>query len=994
MKKMLATGMITVLLVSGLSVPFVYINAEGSYEDSGQENRDYKQIEATVETIHDLMVGIHLENAQDFVNNPSIVKDMASHIGCQLVSRGWSGNQFDKYSDYRDWSSVAQATNEGGALFGAWQSVARIKRGFGGQDDLLTQVELEDFTTRGADGMLYTTGDDYTYDSTITNEAFLDYLLAGAYAQIDAGANCIHYDERGGGEYSSPLGRVGYDDYAIGTANFCLPTSVIPRATADSHQGDNIPDKAIDGDASTYWLSNDAVYFHWIEIDLGRKRTVRQIILSLSEDKILGNFTINYLSDDDKWNDFSPPINAAKNDLLRPSFLVEPVCTSKIRLFSTDNQVKLPEIEVYGQGFRQYLIQKYVEEEGWTINDSRWEISKLIDLTDPDQCPDGTINSFNYREYLRAHGWNKQLQPPYYNNWEETPRGSDPSLPLPPANPLWSDWGGDEYYLLDEACLGENDAPEGCGPALAQSFIPSVDGILPGVSLFFGMESTKERSVTVEIRADNNNVPSNTVLAERSTVVPTGTLDFHWSTVIFSGFLSLEAGKRYWIVLSTEPEVYHEYWWGGNFSSSGGAYWTGGHWSPLEKGFLFQVYNCGIERFARNCDDWVWEFIHRHTKAYGDVQGKTVYVTANGISPLSDYHDAGTYWPPVEDKDAWILHLDGRMVQMAYWKSKNKWAKLINDVPTMMFLDYGFEGFPFQDLATQAERETYLRIYPAEMYASGLRFSYPVKIGWGYEAYTDWNVFHTYTTYDVIMEQATFFNAHSSLYCNVSQSPREKEVKILVDGEWIPPFNGDLTGESPVNETKVSISLMDSVDGMNSYLHVINHNWDCVSHKMIPQSDVPVEIPVKDGCLNMKIVSPDFTGEISLDLQYENGTVKTIIPNLAYYDVIEISYGMHVDIEKPNDGYLYVFNKEIMPLPKNTIIIGELTVEANAYSEHGIDKVEFYIDDELKHEDDEFPHEWLWDKRTFGRHEIKVIAYDNKENNAKDKLEVMIFNIG
>ena len=102
-----------------------------------------------------------------------------------------------------------------------------------------------------------------------------------------------------------------------------------------------------------------------------------------------------------------------------------------------------------------------------------------------------------------------------------------------------------------------------------------------------------------------------------------------------------------------------------------------------------------------------------------------------------------------------------------------------------------------------------------------------------------------------------------------------------------------------------------------------------------------------------------------------------------------------VEIANPGRGCLYIFDQEIIStIFGNTIIIGGTTVEAEAYDEYGIEKVEFYIDDELKFVDDECPYEWLWGEKAFGTHEIQVIACDNEGNNAKDKMEVKIFNIG
>jgi hypothetical protein len=82
-----------------------------------------------------------------------------------------------------------------------------------------------------------------------------------------------------------------------------------------------------------------------------------------------------------------------------------------------------------------------------------------------------------------------------------------------------------------------------------------------------------------------------------------------------------------------------------------------------------------------------------------------------------------------------------------------------------------------------------------------------------------------------------------------------------------------------------------------------------------------------------------------------------------------------------------------MTLPKNTVIIGEITIRVNAYGEDGIDKVEFYIDNLLKETIDEAPYEWLWNEFAVRYHEIKVVAYDNVGNNVEDKINVIIFNI-
>lgn len=103
---------------------------------------------------------------------------------------------------------------------------------------------------------------------------------------------------------------------------------------------------------------------------------------------------------------------------------------------------------------------------------------------------------------------------------------------------------------------------------------------------------------------------------------------------------------------------------------------------------------------------------------------------------------------------------------------------------------------------------------------------------------------------------------------------------------------------------------------------------------------------------------------------------------------LEENHNESIRIIKPRTG-IYIFDNEIMPSNK-TIIIGKITIEVETTG----NKVEFYIDNELKYIDDDFPYEWLWDEFTIGNYEIKVIAYDMEGNKAEDEISVIIFNLG
>jgi len=100
-----------------------------------------------------------------------------------------------------------------------------------------------------------------------------------------------------------------------------------------------------------------------------------------------------------------------------------------------------------------------------------------------------------------------------------------------------------------------------------------------------------------------------------------------------------------------------------------------------------------------------------------------------------------------------------------------------------------------------------------------------------------------------------------------------------------------------------------------------------------------------------------------------------------------------VSITKPQDGYLYVnildiivFDIPIRFILFNTLIIGKIDIEVYAIDNiTGINKVEFYINDEFKGEDEDPPYGWTWtDFAILFPYTIRVVAYDNVGNEASD----------
>jgi PKD repeat protein len=96
-----------------------------------------------------------------------------------------------------------------------------------------------------------------------------------------------------------------------------------------------------------------------------------------------------------------------------------------------------------------------------------------------------------------------------------------------------------------------------------------------------------------------------------------------------------------------------------------------------------------------------------------------------------------------------------------------------------------------------------------------------------------------------------------------------------------------------------------------------------------------------------------------------------------------------VTITKPVKG-IYLGDKKVFPSRKY-IIIGEITIVANASGPLGIVRVEFSIDGKLKATDTEAPYTWTWSTPAFFKHTITVATYDNSGKSAQASITVSKF---
>jgi len=98
-----------------------------------------------------------------------------------------------------------------------------------------------------------------------------------------------------------------------------------------------------------------------------------------------------------------------------------------------------------------------------------------------------------------------------------------------------------------------------------------------------------------------------------------------------------------------------------------------------------------------------------------------------------------------------------------------------------------------------------------------------------------------------------------------------------------------------------------------------------------------------------------------------------------------------VKITKPENG-IYLAGNKVFPF-FTKIVIGDIDVTLDFVDQVGIDKVEFYLDDELIETDDNPPYSWSWIEQTPMklRHSVSAKAYNILGNYTTDNIIVWRF---
>jgi len=102
--------------------------------------------------------------------------------------------------------------------------------------------------------------------------------------------------------------------------------------------------------------------------------------------------------------------------------------------------------------FRDWVMRRFCDDEGWSLKDRRWTEELEIHLDNRVICPDATIASFDYRQYLQFHGWADDPgngENPLATLWGNTPTSTGDDYTTYRNHKAWSYVSGKirEYAL-------------------------------------------------------------------------------------------------------------------------------------------------------------------------------------------------------------------------------------------------------------------------------------------------------------------------------------------------------------------------------------------------------------------------------------------------------------------------------------------------------------------------------------------------------------------
>ncbi len=261
--------------------------------------------------------------------------------------------------------------------------------------------------------------------------------------------------------------------------------------------------------------------------------------------------------------------------------------------------------------------------------------------------------------------------------------------------------------------------------------------------------------------------------------------------------------------------------------------------------------------FRRDRDDHAWKWLTDAIRSYAGSKGRRVFISGNGLARYVDVQVLGV-WGLWRVKDGGVDLSENQI---------NDWASTVTAgralagarVPVVFFHDWGFNGFPWMEVSPP-DRDLWMRVRGAEIYAAGAFFAFPVHGPMGNDALRDGGIHE-------IARQTAFYQRNKALY-----------------------LDAHLLGFEPIetNAPLLSTALWRRDNPPALLLHVINRQ--AKDSKPERREHVEVKLPTSEPPKAVRIISPDWKGERHGEVHVKEGRVVVTLPSLDAYAVAILDY--------------------------------------------------------------------------------------------------------
>jgi len=310
------------------------------------------------------------------------------------------------------------------------------------------------------------------------------------------------------------------------------------------------------------------------------------------------------------------------------------------------------------------------------------------------------------------------------------------------------------------------------------------------------------------------------------------------------------------------------------------------------------------QQFRQERDERAWETMTDRIREYARKKGRRVYISANGLAKYVDLQVVG-----IRPGHCWRLKngkVDLSGSQLHEWESIVHAGRSLagKRVPVVLFHDWGW-GFPWTEV-TPAERNLWMRVRGAEIYAAGGFFAFPVRSPYRPDSLHD-------DTIREIQRQTIFYQKHKELYLQAECC----SVDCL-----------------PTMQPSIGTALWRSEESRSLLVHVINRMVDGMTLKK--RKEVTVEVPTHILPTRVRIVSPDWNGEKPGRAEQTEEGIRIMIPELEAYAIAILDYSDQKTLPALFFGPLLVPERSWERPEQNEFPVDEHGWVANLYALNGI----------------------------------------------------------